>query len=759
VPLEGPGPVWATAGDFNRDGKLDLAAVDGTSQVGVLLQAPLDRERWTQQPSPSIGTTCYFILSADWDGDGDADLAVADPGSAAYFLSSRGDGTFERGRTIDRTSNSRAMAAADFDGDGRLDIAAINDFQRFSVHRGGGDGTFAFLRSYPALNVHDMVTLDYDGDGRADIMVKTKETGIFPFRGKGDGTFELHPLIANLTPRGPIAAAEFNHDGKGDLVTNYAIGISAGDATYRKTLALDRPFMPVGAADFSGDGHQDAAVTTLTSDMIEIYRGNGDGTFLPAVAFPLPGPIVSFIGRDLDGNRRVDLIAVGPATGLAVIWGSEGERFLAAPLSLADIGPARAMATGDFDRDGALDLFFSATGPGVRVLLRPGMVPGQPQVVRIDTRASFSLLEAADLDGDRVPDLAGADVAGGKLLVALLEAAGGVRREMSLPAGIGPADVIVGRIDDNASPDLTVVCQGSDRIALFLNPGDGTFSPGRQLETITNPRAAALGEIDGDGLADLAVISASAVAVHRALGNGDFAAPVPIEHGGPSAFTDIVLADIDGDGVPDLSVADSSAPAIRVWRRRAEGGFGPPETVGLKEEPSRFAAADLDGDGRADLIATSSTGRSAAVLLHDGGPGFGPPLSYGLGLDVLGHRLADFDGDGALDLAAFESRNVAILFGRSAAARSGFRRGDATGEGVLDLTDPIALLGSLFLGEDPLNCADAADANDDGWVDISDAVGILLSLFLGTGPLPPPGPGCGPDPTLDSLAACGASCL
>ena len=84
-----------------------------------------------------------------------------------------------------------------------------------------------------------------------------------------------------------------------------------------------------------------------------------------------------------------------------------------------------------------------------------------------------------------------------------------------------------------------------------------------------------------------------------------------------------------------------------------------------------------------------------------------------------------------------------------------FRRADANADGEIDLSDPVAILGSLFLGAPDPVCPDANDANDDGTVDISDAVYALAWLFLG-GPEPAaPGPStCGLDPTADDLSAC-----
>jgi hypothetical protein len=84
-----------------------------------------------------------------------------------------------------------------------------------------------------------------------------------------------------------------------------------------------------------------------------------------------------------------------------------------------------------------------------------------------------------------------------------------------------------------------------------------------------------------------------------------------------------------------------------------------------------------------------------------------------------------------------------------------FIRGSADGDGKVDLTDAIRTLGSLFLGEGPLECMDAADFDDSGIVDLSDPIGILTFLFL-SGPQPPePYPGCGPDTTMDSIDCSG----
>ena len=80
-----------------------------------------------------------------------------------------------------------------------------------------------------------------------------------------------------------------------------------------------------------------------------------------------------------------------------------------------------------------------------------------------------------------------------------------------------------------------------------------------------------------------------------------------------------------------------------------------------------------------------------------------------------------------------------------------FIRGDVDASGTIDISDPIFLLGYLFLGEKAPDCLDAGDANDDGLLDISDAVYGLTFQFLGGPPPPSPYPDCGIDPTDDAL--------
>ena len=86
-----------------------------------------------------------------------------------------------------------------------------------------------------------------------------------------------------------------------------------------------------------------------------------------------------------------------------------------------------------------------------------------------------------------------------------------------------------------------------------------------------------------------------------------------------------------------------------------------------------------------------------------------------------------------------------------------FTRGDANGDGTVNVSDPI-LTYVYLIGQGPLPCHDGADSNDDGTVNVVDVVYTLGYLFRGGDDPPTPFPGCGPDPTADTLECATSAC-
>ncbi|MBI4606342.1 MAG: VCBS repeat-containing protein [Planctomycetes bacterium] len=762
-----PRALAVQAGDLDGDGRLDLAAAGGPGKVHVLLQDPADRERW-EHVSLAVGTGSYFVRPADFDADGLADLAVADPATAAYFVRSRGGGSFANPAVLPQTRASRWIAAGDWTGDGLLDLASANhDANTVSVLAGDGAGGFTVLQEFGGDDAHAAEALDHDGDGRLDLALGVGTGGTVIRLNAGGRLGNARPDAALGCVR-YMAAADFDRDGKGDLVATcdtgrlISVGISQGNGSHKRTLSFASPEREVTAAagDLDGDGVQDVAAVAAGRAGLAVHLGLADGTFLSSPRlFGHPGKgSLFFIAPDLDGEGRRDVVSADVySSTLSVFWGRGGERFLEAGQVVGSVTPASALALADLDRDGRLDVFFAAAvQPRVLVHLDPIHEPLSTPIA-IATQATYGSLEVLDLDGDGTLDLSGTS-SPSSALVALLDPGGAIRKELKLEAGLSPSVVRGGDFDRDGLVDLAVLCADSNEVALLLGKGGGELAAAESVPTLQGPRRLVLEDLDSDGRIDLAVSSSAAIAVHFGLPGGAFSATELVLQ---SANIDAAAGDLDGDATPDLAFITVGADAAAaVLRGKGGGRFEDPLLfpTGLKG-PSAISLADADRDGVLDVTASNGLGESAAMLFSDGPGRFSDPRVLRVGPVDLGHRLADVDLDGALDIAAFSRGAATILLGRPGAASRPFRRGDADLDGKVAITDAIILLEWLFRGGAQPACPDAADADDDGAHSLTDAVRGLLWLFRGGDPPPAPGPElCGLDPTPDGLAACQGAC-
>jgi hypothetical protein len=126
-----------------------------------------------------------------------------------------------------------------------------------------------------------------------------------------------------------------------------------------------------------------------------------------------------------------------------------------------------------------------------------------------------------------------------------------------------------------------------------------------------------------------------------------------------------------------------------------------------------------------------------------------PPGAYSVGVQKSGYYPGRTGGEVAGKDATTDIGTIALF--PVPANTGGFRRGYVNGDGVLDISDGIALLAFLFQGATVVTCLDAADVNDDGTLDLSDAISIFGYLFMGAAAPHRPFVLCGPDPTEDSL--------
>jgi hypothetical protein len=699
-------------GDFNGDGRLDLAAedMDGGS-VAVLL----GNGDGTFQPPAyyTVGTTGLgpagtppggnLLVAGDF-GNGHLDLAVADyEDNDISVLLGNGDGTFQPRVTYAVGTGPWALVAADFTGNGRLDLAVADaggkvsggtDPGGVSVLLGNGDGTFEPAKEYEAGNTPvALVAGDFNDDGRLDLAVADQggwplgsdPGGVSVLLGDGDGTFQPPVTSRGAITPGSIVAGDFTGDGKLDLATitiTRVISVLPGDgdgtfgAPQKISTLVEEPFFLV-SGDFNRDGRVDLATADYITNDIDVLLGKGDGTFVEPQGTRIANNPSAMVTGDFNGDGRLDLVT--GSGDLTVLLGDGGGTFQ--PAKLVAAGIAGAMVAGDFNGDGRLDLAVSVGG-GVRhggevaVLLGNGDGTFQPPTT-YPVGVLPGAIVAGDFNGDGRTDLAVAD-SGNKFFKApggvsvLLGNGDGTFRNQGLyvyQVGASPGSMAAGDFNGDGRTDLAIADSHSNTISVLLSDGDGTFRPAVSRAVGSSPQILA-GDFNGDGHLDLVVATSTSgtqgytSAISLLLGDGDGtfqpATSLLPSLGAPDGYY-VLAGDFNGDGHLDLMVDRlplgglvgktliRPASTFSVFLGDGDGTFQPPVNTAAPYYVNLLVGGDFNGDGKSDLAVADYFSHAVSVVPSDGGGSFADPGQSDTVL--LGNPLvAAVNGDGTDDV-------------------------------------------------------------------------------------------------------------
>jgi hypothetical protein len=322
VAIQHGGP--SVAGDFNGDGKPDIAV-----SFGFSLLVYLGNGDGTFQPAVESDAVVQGTpLVGDFNRDGKVDVALGYENGFVLYTGN-GDGTFnEAGQTLSRTASS--FGAADINGDGALDLFLTARYDNFvAVFLGKGNGTFKSEVNYPTGNIPFGVAAgDLNGDGKLDLAVADfncpgtpcSDGYVSVLLGNGDGTFQGHvDYPVGVTPDA-VTLADFNGDGKLDLAVGSGdpsatgsifVLLGNGDGTLQpqttwSTGATGNQPLALFTGDFNNDGKLDLISTNSSGNGISVLLGNGDGTFQNPSSFG-NAPESTAALADFNGDGRLDI--------------------------------------------------------------------------------------------------------------------------------------------------------------------------------------------------------------------------------------------------------------------------------------------------------------------------------------------------------------------------------------------------------------------------------------------------------------------
>jgi hypothetical protein len=333
-----------TVADFNNDSKPDIAVYGVSPKSFYYLDTYFGNGQggFTRVPGPRPGVAflagaCVPNTAGDFNNDGKMDIALCTAGNSGVALEQYlGDGaghyTYDHKGLVDGPG-----VVGDLNGDGNLDFVLIfNDgMAQIETALGNGKGGFTVVTdtmlNYFNYGDYPPVIGDFNGDGKLDVAIPGSHV-VMVFLGNGDGTLqpEVDYQITGDTFYGATSAiiADVNGDGNLDIVTNgVGVLLGAGDGTFKNafsiSLSVNDPIGNLSIGDINGDGKLDLATAAYDQstghEIFNILLGNGDGTFqapLPYDLNPHGGVVNATVGMaDFDNNGKLDFVFGGtPST-------------------------------------------------------------------------------------------------------------------------------------------------------------------------------------------------------------------------------------------------------------------------------------------------------------------------------------------------------------------------------------------------------------------------------------------------------------
>ena len=437
------GPTKFSIADFDGNGLADVAEyIAGTASIDIFFQTAPGKFA-PGGPNVFLGADLYLtsdgedLIPRDLDGDGRLELCFLsnDPGSPGRQVSVlRATRLGSLGLPSVIGPGGGSFLPVDHDADGDLDAILVRDRELLILAQTSA-GVFeeSVLFSLPPTSdpIGASAAADLDGAGGNSLEIVFGEGSALWILGATEtGSLEMLASVATDVD-GPIAAVVV-HDVSGDGTLDLVV--AGSDALQVFSQTSDHAFLPSApilfeastahdvrdlvATDVDADGHADLLLADAATGQVLVLLQHGAGSFSPTTLKGAVAP-TALVVDDLDGDGDQDILALDQAAEQLVLWRQDGPATFVLDPEVPIGGPGflsdpRALAAGDLDADGDLDLVV-ANANDVRVLrqVRPGVFePDEELVGGAGTTDDLQSIEFVDVDGDGDPDVLTSGAAG-----------------------------------------------------------------------------------------------------------------------------------------------------------------------------------------------------------------------------------------------------------------------------------------------------------------------------------------------------------
>lgn len=687
-------------GDFNEDGKIDIAITYGSNIVSIYLGQ--GNGRFAKTPTNyATGVLPQYILTIDYNKDNHLDLVTLNwTGASITVFTGAGDGTFTLLTTIPVTALSGSrMTVADFNNDTFIDIA-VSGFTNnlISILAGTGSGFSAPVTIPTSQNISEIKAADFTGDGKQDIIASFNNINrMVLFTGNGSGGF-TEGATQYVQNGSFFLVDDMNGDNNPDVITfsnsagdDYFINDGSGNFT-GTAMAVSLGGFPWGYDDMNGDGIKDLIVgsqgtSTSSPGQIVVFRGTVGGISNSVLIDKDFSGGNRFVLHDLNGDSKQDIITtsnnlyedyMGVLINTTTFPSPPGIPTITSfsPTTAAPGTSVTIMGTNLGTTPAANQVFFGATKATVTAAsatqLTVTVPPGAIYTPITVTTGGLTAYSATHF----LPTFAG----GGTLNASSFAA----RVDFNLP-NFGAA-VAVADLDGDGKPEMigasTVSIPNTTTVSIFRNTstmGSITATSFAAPINVTGLFPAfdfVVADLDSDGKLDIICSNPNAdmfTVLKNTSSPGAISFSPKVEFSTGVEPRAIAICDLDKDAKPDIIIKSSGLSTVSVYRNVTSTGiinassFAPVVDFPVSSGGYGIAVADLDADNKQDIVVTNQTAQVISVLKNTTSVGvinsssFAPKIDLATIVQPYAVHIADVDGDNKPEIIVTNDSGTSTL--------------------------------------------------------------------------------------------------